>query len=103
MNALTATLKAAYPRALATLIRFLQDIDAAEDAAQEAMTRALEVWPSEGIPNNPVAWLVTAGRNKAIDLHRRHRLEARYHESLLALADDHHFSIGASEAALTWQ
>lgn len=73
MNALAATLKAAYPRALATLIRLLQDIDAAEDAVQEAITRALEVWPGEGIPNNPVAWLVTTGRNKAIDLHRRHK------------------------------
>jgi RNA polymerase sigma-70 factor (ECF subfamily) len=103
MNALAATLKAAYPRALATLIRLLQDIDAAEDAAQEATTRALEVWPGDGIPSNPVAWLVTAGRNKAIDLHRRHRLEVRYRESSLALADDHHCSIAASEAALTWQ
>jgi predicted RNA polymerase sigma factor len=99
MDALAATLKAAYPRALATLIRVLQDIDAAEDAVQEAITCALEVWPGDGIPNNPVAWLVTAGRNKAIDLHRRHKLEARYRESLLALADDHHFSIAASEAA----
>ncbi len=50
MDALAATLKAAYPRALATLIRLLQDIDAAEDAVQEAITRALEVWPGEGIP-----------------------------------------------------
>lgn len=77
MDALAATLKAAHPRALATLIRLLRDFDSAEDAAQEAVTRALERWPREGIPDNPVAWLVTTGRNKAIDLHRRRVLETR--------------------------
>ena len=66
MDAFAATLKAIYPRALATLIRLLQDIDAAEDGLQEAITRALEVWPGEGIPSNPVAWLVTTGRNKRL-------------------------------------
>ena len=100
MNALAATLKAAYPRALATLIRLLQDIDAAEDAVQEAMTRALEVWPGDGIPSNPVAWLVTAGQNKAIDLHRRHKLEVRYRESLLTGADNNPASSQVTEAAL---
>lgn len=103
MNALAATLKAAYPRALATLIRLLQDIDAAEDAVQEAITRALEVWPGEGIPNNPVAWLVTTGRNKAIDFRRRHKLEVRHRESLLAVADDNPASSQVAEAALYQQ
>jgi len=100
MDALAATLKAAYPRALATLIRVLQDIDAAEDAVQEAITRALEVWPGEGVPNNPVAWLVTAGRNKAIDLHRRHTLEVRHRESLLAVTDHNPSKSQVAEAAL---
>ncbi len=100
MDALAATLKAAYPRALATLIRLLQDIDAAEDVLQEAITRALEVWPGEGIPNNPVAWLVTTGRNKAIDLHRRYKLEVRHHESLLAMVDNNPFNRQVSEAVL---
>ncbi len=100
MDAFAATLKAAYPRALATLIRLLQDIDTAEDAVQEAITRALEVWPGEGVPNNPVAWLVTAGRNKAIDLHRRHTLEVRHRESLLAMADNNPSSSQVAEAAL---
>jgi RNA polymerase sigma-70 factor (ECF subfamily) len=98
--ALAATLKAAYPRALATLIRLLQDIDAAEDVVQEAITRALEVWPAEGIPNNPVAWLVTTGRNKAIDLHRRQKLEARHLESLLTIVDDNPSSSQVSQAVL---
>ena len=82
MNALDATLRAASPRALATLIRLLRDFGSAEDATQEAVTRALEVWPREGIPDNPMAWLVTTGRNKAIDLHRRRTLEMRRLASL---------------------
>ena len=60
-------------RVLATLIRHLGDFDRAEDALQDAVTRALEVWPTNGIPENPVAWLITTARNKAIDRLRRER------------------------------
>jgi len=98
VDALAATLKAAYPRALATLVRLLQDIDAAEDGLQEAITRALEVWPGEGIPSNPVAWLVTTGRNKAIDLLRRHKLEVRHRESLAAMVNNQPPDSQVSEA-----
>ncbi|MFP6626131.1 MAG: DUF6596 domain-containing protein, partial [Deltaproteobacteria bacterium] len=72
--------------ALATLIRLLRDIDAAEDILQEAIARALEVWPREGVPGNPVAWLVTTGRNKAIDLQRRYTLEVRHSTTVRAEA-----------------
>ena len=58
-------------RVLATLIRQLGDFDIAEEAVHEAFVAAVEHWPSEGIPDNPRAWLVTAGRNKAIDRLRR--------------------------------
>ena len=78
MDQSAATLKAAYPRALATLIRLIGDIDAAEDAVQESVARALEVWPTSGTPHNPVAWLVTTGRNKFIDTHRRQKLHGHY-------------------------
>jgi RNA polymerase sigma-70 factor (ECF subfamily) len=64
-------------RVLASLIRQLGDFDRAEDALQDAFTRALEVWPSRGIPENPAAWLVTTARNRAIDRIRR---EARFAE-----------------------
>jgi RNA polymerase sigma-70 factor (ECF subfamily) len=87
VDVLAATLKAASPRALATLIRLLQDIDTAEDMAQEAIARALEVWPRDGIPHNPVAWLVTTARNRAVDLHRRHKLELRQLTALSLLED----------------
>src|SRR6201992_3587168 len=58
-------------RALATLIRLVGDFDLAEDVLQEAFTAALERWPAQEIPQNPRAWLVNVGRNKAIDRIRR--------------------------------
>ena len=81
MQSHAATLRAAQPKALATLIRLLGNIDTAEDALQEAFARALEVWPKRGVPDNPVAWLVTTGRNHTVDQIRRRSLEARHVES----------------------
>ncbi len=53
-------------RVFATLIRLLGDFDAAEEALHEAFRAALEQWPRDGVPANPRAWLVSAGRFKAI-------------------------------------
>jgi len=58
-------------RILATLIRLVGDFDLAEEALHEAFRAALERWPRDGIPANPRAWLVSAGRFKAIDAIRR--------------------------------
>ena len=58
-------------RVLATLIRLLGDFDLAEEALHDAFTAAVQRWPVEGIPGNPRAWLVSAGRFKAIDRLRR--------------------------------
>ncbi len=58
---------------LAALIGFLGDFDLAEEAAQEAFAIAAERWPQDGTPDNPRAWLVTTGRNRAIDRIRRDR------------------------------
>ena len=64
-------------RVLATLIRLLGDFDAAEEALHDAFRAALEQWPRDGVPANPRAWLVSAGRFKAIDaLRRRKRFDA---------------------------
>jgi RNA polymerase sigma-70 factor, ECF subfamily len=79
-------------RVLATLIRLLGDFDLAEEAVHEAFRAAVEQWPREGVPGNPRAWLVSAGRFKAIDGIRR---RARFDEAAEALA--HHLE---SEAAL---
>jgi RNA polymerase sigma-70 factor, ECF subfamily len=64
-------------RVFATLVRLLGDFDAAEEALAEAFRAALEQWPRDGVPANPRAWLVSAGRFKAIDgLRRRARLDS---------------------------
>jgi RNA polymerase sigma-70 factor (ECF subfamily) len=58
-------------RVFATLVRLLGDFDVAEEALHDAFAAALEQWPQDGIPANPRAWLVSAGRFKAIDAIRR--------------------------------
>lgn len=58
-------------RALATLIRLVGSFDLAEDVLQEAFAAALERWTQDGIPSHPRAWLISTGRNKAIDRIRR--------------------------------
>ena len=58
-------------RVLATLIRLTRDFDAAEEALQDAFAAALERWPQTGVPENPRAWLVRTGHNRAIDRLRR--------------------------------
>src|SRR3954462_8069714 len=58
-------------RVFATLVRILGDFDLAEEAMHDAFASAVEQWPSEGMPANPRAWLVSAGRFKAIDAMRR--------------------------------
>ena len=71
----TADIEAIYRadagRVLATLIRLLGGFDAAEEALHDAFAAAAERWPREGLPNNPRAWLVSAGRFRAIDRMRR--------------------------------
>lgn len=54
-----------------TLVRLLGDFDRAEEAMHDAFAAALQQWPTEGIPKNPRAWLVSTGRFKAIDAQRR--------------------------------
>jgi RNA polymerase sigma-70 factor, ECF subfamily len=60
-------------RVFSTLVRLLGSFDAAEDALHDAFIAATEQWPQQGVPNNPVAWLISAGRFKAIDRIRRDR------------------------------
>ncbi|HET8790491.1 MAG TPA: sigma factor, partial [Modicisalibacter sp.] len=64
-------------RVLATLIRLLGDFELAEEALHDAFTAAMQQWLRDGVPANPRAWLVSAGRFKAIDsLRRRARFDA---------------------------
>ncbi len=66
-------------RVLATLIRLLGDFDLAEEAMHDAFIAAVEQWRRDGLPKNPAAWLISAGRFKAIDAMRR---RARFDASL---------------------
>ena len=66
-------------RLTAALLRILRDWDLAEELVQEAAVAALDHWPTEGVPRNPGAWLMTAARRKAVDRLRRH---ARYRERM---------------------
>ena len=58
-------------RVLATLVRVTGDIDLAQDATQDAVLRALETWPRDGVPDNPRAWLLVTAKRRAIDVIRR--------------------------------
>jgi len=69
-------------RVLAALVGYLGDIELAEDAAQDAFAAAAERWPHEGQPVNPVGWLITTARNRAIDRIRRDRAYAQKTQQL---------------------
>ena len=81
--AVEAVYRAESRRVLATLIRLLGSFDLAEEGLHDAFAAAVEQWPREGVPANPRAWLVSAGRFKAIDRIRR---RAKSDETLAELA-----------------
>ncbi len=69
-------------RLIAGLTRIVRDVGLAEDLAQDALVKALTVWPESGVPDNPGAWLMATAKNRAIDLVRRDSVLARKHEAL---------------------
>ena len=75
--ALDAVFREHWGRVLATLVGILGDIELAEDAAQEAFAIAAQRWPRDGEPDNPVGWLISTARNRAIDHIRRQRVLAQ--------------------------
>jgi RNA polymerase sigma-70 factor (ECF subfamily) len=89
-----AVYRAESRRVFATLIRLLGDFDLAEEALHEAFRAALEQWPRDGVPANPRAWLVSAGRFKAIDGIRR---DARFDP-----LDEDAEEIAGSDDPATW-
>jgi RNA polymerase sigma-70 factor (ECF subfamily) len=81
--------RAEYGRAVSVMVRSVGDIDLAQDAVQEAFTKAVRAWPTTGIPPSPAGWIITAARNWAIDRHRRESTRDRWHaEAMLAGAAD---------------
>jgi predicted RNA polymerase sigma factor len=71
-------------RLLGALLRITRDLDRAEDLAQEALAAALAQWPSEGVPDNPGAWLMTAAKRRAIDHIRSGERQLRAYATLAA-------------------
>lgn len=70
---IAAALLAARPQALSALLRYFRNLDAAEEAFQEASLRAIRTWPDKGPPRDTVAWLIFVGRNCGIDAVRKTR------------------------------
>jgi len=68
--------RAEYGRIVASVLRIVRDIDAAEEIAQDAFEQALDHWPSGGVPDRPGAWLIVTARRRAVDYLRRRRREA---------------------------
>jgi RNA polymerase sigma-70 factor, ECF subfamily len=78
-----------YGRAVSVLVRVCGDIDAAEEAVQDAFIAALERWPSTGVPPSPAGWIITTARNRAIDGFRRElQRDERHVEAARMLARD---------------
>ncbi len=87
----------ASPRAIATLIRLLGNIDLAEEAVQEAFEIALVRWPRDGAPTNPGGWITTTARNRAIDRLRREALRSNKEGAAHAMA-----AVDADQGAQTF-
>ncbi|MEZ5169089.1 MAG: RNA polymerase sigma factor, partial [Acidimicrobiales bacterium] len=85
---LTAVFRREAGRCIATLIRVVGDIDAAEDAVAEAFAIAAERWPVDGLPPNPGGWITTTARNRAIDRFRRESTRDARHVAARRLEDD---------------
>jgi RNA polymerase sigma factor (sigma-70 family) len=85
--------RAEYARVVASVLRFVRDIDLAEEIVQEAFEQALDRWPATGTPDRPGAWLLTTARRRAIDRLRRARragakAEALAYEAALGAGDE---------------
>lgn len=81
------TLRRVYPRVLARTLAVTRSLPEAEDAVQEALVAALSTWPTQGMPDSPEAWLLTAATNKHRDRLRKAKWEAPQHDALETLGE----------------
>jgi RNA polymerase sigma factor (sigma-70 family) len=70
-DAIVAAWRAESARLVGALVRMTGDVELAEDMAQDSLVAALEQWPSDGVPENPAAWLMTTAKRRAVDQFRR--------------------------------
>src|SRR5262245_426748 len=92
-----AVARSSYGRLLAYLSSQMRDVDDAEDALGEALLAALESWPTDGIPKEPGAWLLTVARHRLVDRARRARVRSEHAHVLEALATEPSGSAGTDE------
>lgn len=92
VQTVTELFHAEHGKLIATIAAQLNDLDAAEDALQEALIQALEEWPVRGMPHNPVAWITTTAKRRAIDKWRRQKRFTQRQEIIYRdlLATDEH-------------
>jgi RNA polymerase sigma factor (sigma-70 family) len=84
-----AALTSARPQAIGALLRYFRNLDAAEEAYQNACLRALKTWPQNGPPRDPASWLIMVGRNAGIDdIRRTRKQEALPEEGAISDLDD---------------
>lgn len=84
-----AVFRTEYGRAVAVLVRYLGEIDLAEEAVQDAFTTAVRHWPESGVPPSPAGWIITTARNRAIDrLRREAKRDQRHAEAALLHTPD---------------
>jgi RNA polymerase sigma factor (sigma-70 family) len=81
-RAIDAVWRIEQAKVIAGLARIVRDVGLAEELAQDALVAALKVWPTQGIPDNPGAWLMATAKNRAFDERRRAKLIARKHEEI---------------------
>ena len=87
-RAINAVWRLEQARVIAGLTRMVRDISLAEELAQDALMAALRTWPETGVPNNPGAWLMQAGKRKAIDLFRHRKMASTKLEQVGRLLED---------------
>lgn len=79
-RAINAVWRIESAKLIAALARIVRDVGVAEDLAQEALVKALERWPSSGVPDKPGAWLMATAKHRALDLFRRDKMLDRKHQ-----------------------
>src|SRR4051794_10893959 len=83
-SAIESVFRAESGRAVASLVRFVGDIDIAEEAVQDAFEIALKRWPDQGLPPSPAGWIITTAKNRAIDrLRRESTRDDRHRQAVL--------------------
>src|SRR6185436_8993664 len=88
-QAINAVFRIEQAKLIAGLARIVRDVGLAEELAQDALVTALERWPQTGIPDNPGAWLMAAGKHRAIDRLRRGKRQGEKHEEIGHITEKH--------------